>query len=98
FATAVGLVIYGVRSEEENNLIHVPLDTQGGKETPDDVLVTTPPPVEENSDAATEENVPAAPKSNPNPKKPWWRGRDGSFFGMGQLGDYIVKVFDDDVQ
>ncbi|MDE7338890.1 MAG: cell division protein FtsA [Bacteroidales bacterium] len=98
FATAVGLVIYGVRSEEENNLIHVPLDTQGGKETPDDVLVTTPPPVEGNSDAATVETVPAAPKSNPNPKKPWWRGRDGSFFGMGQLGDYIVKVFDDDVQ
>ena len=97
YATAVGLVIYGVRSEEENNLIHVPLATQSGteeKETAEEGSEETS--ASEVSEAGPTENPPAAPK--PNPKKPWWRGRDGSFFGMGKLGDFIVSALDDDVQ
>ena len=89
------MVIYGVRSEEENNVIHVPLATQGGEDKEPSPEAPEEEPAD-NVEPTTEEKAPAAPKATP--KKPWWRGRDGSFFGMGKVGDFILDALDDDVQ
>lgn len=88
YATAIGLVIYGVRSEEENRRIHF-VDA----------------PQEENprsGEAVPEPPLPARPEEEqseePQEKKRGWFGKKGGFTSTTKLKDWIVGIFDDNIQ
>lgn len=85
FATAIGLVIYGVRSEEENRIIHV---AEHG--------ATRVHPAEPQQPAAPE--VPAQPAPEPQPEKEPKARKKGGFTAAAKLRDWVVGIFDDDIQ
>ncbi len=97
FATSIGLVIYGVRCEEEKNIIHVPLAAATG-------MPVEPRPVsaeEEASDALRQEEPgPEAgmPEAPAREEKKTARKKGPGFQSMGRFRDWVVKIFDDDIR
>ncbi|MCM1170020.1 MAG: cell division protein FtsA [Bacteroides sp.] len=90
YATAIGLVIYGVRSEEENRIIHVAEHGQVAHvhqaEPQQPVVPETPV-----------ETAPAEPEE-PEAKEIRKGGKKGGFTAATKLKDWIVGLFDDDIQ
>ena len=86
FATAIGLVIYGVRCEEENRVFHVEIEHDEDAERP----VPEEEPVVEAA-PGEEEPEPGAKDS-----KETKRSKRSGFTRIGRLGDYIVRWFGDD--
>lgn len=94
FATSIGLVIYGVRCEEEKNLIHVPVERDenaGNVQAPVQELSSDLPA--QDRPETGQESVAEEPVRKKSEKK-----KGSGFQGMGRWRDWVVKIFDDDVQ
>ncbi|MDE5574913.1 MAG: cell division protein FtsA [Bacteroidales bacterium] len=84
FATAIGLVIYGVRSEEENRIIHVA--DHGATH------IRQPEPQQPVAE------TPAPPVPEPQPEEEPKARKKGGFTAAAKLRDWVVGIFDDDIQ
>lgn len=84
FATAIGLVIYGVRSEEENRIIHVAEHGATHVHQPEPQQPTV--------------EVPARLESEPQPEEEPKARKKGGFTAAAKLRDWVVGIFDDDIQ
>lgn len=95
FATSIGLVIYGVRCEEEKNLIHVPVekDESGSNVQGSAQAEPVGTPVREQPEPGSDDAGEASAVKKKSEKK-----KAGGFQGMGRWRDWVVKIFDDDVQ
>ena len=85
FATAIGLVIYGVRSEEENRIIHVAEHgaAHGHQTEPQPSAVS---------------EAPVQPETEPQPEEEPKARKRGGFTAAAKLRDWVVGIFDDDIQ
>ncbi len=84
FATAIGLVIYGVRSEEENRIIHV---AEHGATH-----------VHQSEPQQPAAEVPAQPVPEPQLEEEPKARKKGGFTAAAKLRDWVVGIFDDDIQ
>lgn len=90
FATAIGLVIYGIRCEEENKRFHVALDDLREDEGPIQEIEERREPVHE---APSMELGEGTEDLDAGSKR---KGRRWKGFTVGNLTNYIVRFFEDD--
>ena len=86
FATAIGLVIYGIRCGEENRYFHVDQPGMGYHPKPDISVAPAEVPVEMPVEAETPEKEEAKP------------AKKGGFMNFGKIKDWVYKTFDDEIQ
>lgn len=97
FATAIGLVIYGVRCEEGNKIFHVAVPNMGKQEesarvenipaTPEVPLET---PAEETVEPAESKKDKKAARKSKTP--------GGGFTPVNKLKELLVRIFDEDIK